>query len=290
MSVFPKTLAIGRAAYESVKFGLPGTSPACKIPRNHGQMPIKPRKPLIAGFIFDDGVRAFTLIELLVVIAILAGMLLPALASAKESGRRIACINNLRQLSIAHVIYADDNAGKFPPRVFNPAWTTRLRETYKDLRVLKCPTDIPNPATFGTDATNFPADAAPRSYIINAWNDFFQVSLEANEFQSYMGGSGLFTMPESAVHQPSETIVIGEKRSTSGHFYMDFIQGNMGNDLQEVEHGRHSTGGNKNRAGGSDFAFADGSARFLKFGRSLTPLNLWAVEDVWRTNTANFSF
>ena len=57
-------------------------------------------------------VDAFTLIELLVTIAIisvLCALLLPALASSKENGKRARCISNLRQLSLAAEMYWDEN-------------------------------------------------------------------------------------------------------------------------------------------------------------------------------------
>ena len=98
--------------------------------------------------------KGFTLIELLVVIAviaILASLLLPALALAKEKGQRIACLNNLRQISLFMQFYTDDNKDVFPahrnsglntdsgvPSVTN-WWGTAIVPAGQNTNLFRCP-------------------------------------------------------------------------------------------------------------------------------------------------------
>src|SRR5262245_26135388 len=63
--------------------------------------------------------RAFSLVELLVVIgvvAVLIGLLLPAIAGARQSAQQLLCASNLRQWASAMILYADQHKGWLPRR------------------------------------------------------------------------------------------------------------------------------------------------------------------------------
>jgi prepilin-type N-terminal cleavage/methylation domain-containing protein len=102
--------------------------------------------------------RAFTLIELLVVIAIiaiLAAMLLPAFSRAKESARRVQCLNHMRQIGFAMHLYAEENRNLLPdctanyPRFSGSHWpwdlntnvVTELEAHGAKREVLYCPSN-----------------------------------------------------------------------------------------------------------------------------------------------------
>ena len=223
--------------------------------------------------------RAFTLIELLVVIAIiaiLAAMLLPALARAKEAGKRTACLNNLRQLSLSAQMYVSDNQGFYPPRSDADRWPDKFYDNYgKSVKLLLCPSETTNsPASIGGGSnSNNVADAAPRSYFIDGWNDYFSDNLNAGDFANYMGGMYPVGIKESLIAHPSDTIILGEKISNQGDFYMDLLE-NGGNDFSGILDQERHDGKN-----GANYAFSDGSARYLKVHTALYPLNLWAISD-----------
>jgi len=148
----------------------------------------------------------FTLIELLVVIAIiaiLAAILFPIFMKAKESGKRVACVGNLKQLGTAFRMYEDDY-GAFPGQntyagneTAYAGWLPRVYKYAKNTKVFQCPDAIQQWSV----SVQIPGEGSART---------FKISYSYNEYLQWQNATAYPFAKESSLRSPKDTAMVAD--------------------------------------------------------------------------------
>lgn len=238
---------------------------------------------------------AFTLIELLVVIAIiaiLAGMLLPALARAKQKGGQAKCQSNLKQLSLGMLMYIDDNGDAFPGTAsrntygYHPEdWIYWRTNTAQYPPVVKSPI-VTSLGSVSSNLFRCPGDRIDKERLTGDSNGpyFYSYSLTsfdlegtrnpgmASIFQGSVNNPTRYPFKMAGVKNPSKKIMFFEEQAAHrpGESYNPNGSEAIINDGRCVPPGdvitvRHNKKG--------DVAFADGHVEPITVKFSLDPNN-----------------
>ena len=208
---------------------------------------------------------AMTLIEMLVVVAIiavLAGLLFPGLKAAMASRDETVALSNMRQIGAAFIGYANDNSYCLPGRVTSNKWPSLLARYLSDVRVYASSFDTQNWILRGMTPAQAISDTANNtSFIMNGYNDLGTYGSDSSQTVQI----GLNAFP-----QTSDIILLGTPHTPpmypthSAQFYMDFEEAPGGNENDDLNLAAYN--------GGSNYLFADGSARFITQAAYQAPL------------------
>lgn len=151
-------------------------------------------------------VMAFTLIELLVVIAIiaiLAAILLPSLQIAREKARQVVCINNLKQLGTAFMLYLSDYDGCYPHK--GSGGETPLGQDFKNLGYIKDPNVWRCPTFMGiSDFDAYGYDYTHYGYNWGWVGSAYRLGLPDPEWRK--------GAKENQIRNPAETLLLTDTR------------------------------------------------------------------------------
>ncbi len=164
--------------------------------------------------------RAFTLIELLVVMgitALLAALLLPALSSAKQRAKRVACVSNLKQVNLAIRLYADDFSDSLPILPDPNPYPNGVGAYYKQL--VKGYLGLKGPAAATERVFTCPSDRLFQTQIGHAFTSY--------TFNGYEVGPGAIPRITgkklNAIVKPTKAVLVGEWPAYFGGSWHPFI-------------------------------------------------------------------